>query len=802
MERLLTMNKFRLHKIYMNNYKLFDNKNIEFKSADLIVLDGPNGYGKTSIFEAIEYILTGNIKRAEQCPEVSGKISYDTHFMAKNAEKVVEIRGEFVSTEGILKIQRSIDAQNISGVQNNPKNLRNVTKTTIFLNDKIVYEGKTDKDADDIIEQYLGKNLITYYDSFYYISQEDRLKFLSAPEPKRMEQINTLFNIEKEINEYTDFSKFKTKLVKKIKALQSECEQKRKEYNDYKEKYGSNQENSIEKRKYKDLFYKCSKKPYWNEKIVRVKDKNKLEEILVELKKTALFSRNLDDFILSYNNFKFKSYVEDLESLKKLFVFDIWQNDIEENNKKYKKFMYLSLLPLKENEEVVDVEKIDFKTLKEQLEIDEEVDSLVLIQNEIFEARKKQTTYSKSLEKFKTARDNLNKSFLQWTQDGGTIIGKNVYCPYCGNDYTSQNEYAAAVKEMAETLGKCNDLESEKINQGLEKLQVEYNKRFKDIIEGFLNSYGYMKNDIIKHIVEKNSFISDEYNQFIDFLTKQHIDIHQYSIQLNKEDDWEIKIQEFIQMINDNYIKKVPIEYLQMENANGFFDIFKSIFEAKIENICIISEDDENDKRLYLEEQYQLQEYEKLEDMKKQLEMKEERVTELVAMKNDVEKVVTIYKNKIGKYQKDIIGEIQIPLYIYAGRVLQYYQGGLGIFIKCDSKKEKLDSIRFLSANQPDHDILYTLSSGQLTGVIIALTLTLNKIYGSEKFPCILIDDPVQTMDDLNIASLVELMRNEFRDYQMIISTHEEDFSRFIRYKYEKYNLQPLRLQLNEGSVR
>ena len=36
------------------------------------------------------------------------------------------------------------------------------------------------------------------------------------------------------------------------------------------------------------------------------------------------------------------------------------QNDIEENNKKYKKFMYLSLLPLKENEEVVDVEKIDF----------------------------------------------------------------------------------------------------------------------------------------------------------------------------------------------------------------------------------------------------------------------------------------------------------------------------------------------------------------------------------------------------------------------------------------------------------
>ena len=320
MERLLMMNKFRLNKIYMNNYKLFDKKNIEFKSADLIVLDGPNGYGKTSTFEAIEYILTGNIKRAEECPEVSGNISYDTHFMAKDTKQVVEIRGEFISKEEVLEIQRSIDAQNISGVQNNPKNLRNVTKTKIILNDKIVYDGKTNKNADDIIEQYLGKNLITYYDSFYYISQEDRLKFLSAPESKRMEQINTLFNIEKEINEYTDFSKFKTKLAKKIKTLQSECKQKRAEYNGYKEENGSNQENSIEKRKYKDLFYKCSKKPYWNEKIVRVKDKNKLEEMLAELKKTALFSRNLDDFILSYNNFKFKSYIEDLESLKKLFV--------------------------------------------------------------------------------------------------------------------------------------------------------------------------------------------------------------------------------------------------------------------------------------------------------------------------------------------------------------------------------------------------------------------------------------------------------------------------------------------------
>ena len=48
------MNKFRLSKISLNNYKLFEKREIDFANANLVVLDGPNGYGKTSIFEAIE----------------------------------------------------------------------------------------------------------------------------------------------------------------------------------------------------------------------------------------------------------------------------------------------------------------------------------------------------------------------------------------------------------------------------------------------------------------------------------------------------------------------------------------------------------------------------------------------------------------------------------------------------------------------------------------------------------------------------------------------------------------------------
>lgn len=48
------------------------------------------------------------------------------------------------------------------------------------------------------------------------------------------------------------------------------------------------------------------------------------------------------------------------------------------------------------------------------------------------------------------------------------------------------------------------------------------------------------------------------------------------------------------------------------------------------------------------------------------------------------------------------------------------------------------------------------MSSGQISAVVISLTLALHRVY-STKFSTILIDDPVQTMDDINMSSLVEV---------------------------------------------
>lgn len=487
LRRVRIMNKFRLSKIFLNNYKLFKEREIDFGKANLVVLDGPNGYGKTSIFEAIEYLLTGDIKRATQCPEVSGSLSYGTHFLAKDNTKNVLVSGEFVSEQSFLKIERCIYVKDISGIQNNPKNLKSVTQTKIWFEDNMVYNDSA-IGADEIIEKYLGNTLLEYYDSFYYVSQEDRLKFLMAPESKRMEQISSLFNIDDEISEYTKYNGFKKKLSQKVKRLQKENKEERKAYEKYKQNI---QENDTNKREYKDIFVNNEQKPYWNERVVIIKEKEKLNDILQELKRVSILSRNVELFQVSLDNVKFDSYVKNVEQLKKILVFNVLRKDIVNKKKQYNLFNYLSSLPVKDGSEEIDVEGINYKELNDNLEINAEIDTIVQLQKDILQSRKKQSTYNESLEKLQNARDNFTKSLYQWRADGGEELGGKV-CPYCGYKYDAEIEYESAVAEVAKTLEECCDSELDKIKQNIRELQREYDKTFKNSINEFLNQYIYI----------------------------------------------------------------------------------------------------------------------------------------------------------------------------------------------------------------------------------------------------------------------------------------------------------------------
>jgi exonuclease SbcC len=172
----------------------------------------------------------------------------------------------------------------------------------------------------------------------------------------------------------------------------------------------------------------------------------------------------------------------------------------------------------------------------------------------------------------------------------------------------------------------------------------------------------------------------------------------------------------------------------------------------------------------------------------------EERQKSLGDLCKQLKQYVETLDKAINTYRKQVIAQIEIPFFLYSSRLLQSYPGGQGVLI--DSKEG--DKVRFTAPGK-EHDVLYTMSSGQLSAVLLAFELSLNRIYTGNGFQTLLIDDPIQCMDDINMVSLVELLGREFGQSQVILSTHEDDFARFIGYKYGKYGLNHKAISLKRG---
>lgn len=161
------------------------------------------------------------------------------------------------------------------------------------------------------------------------------------------------------------------------------------------------------------------------------------------------------------------------------------------------------------------------------------------------------------------------------------------------------------------------------------------------------------------------------------------------------------------------------------------------------------------------------------------------RLDKLETIREKLNSLCKIYDKSIEQYKNQVLKKLRVPLLIYTAKILQDYQNGLGVFIN-------KDEMRFVPNCDAKLDILNTFSSGQLSGFVLAFLFSMNKQYIKESeddLGFILIDDPVQTMDDINISSMIEVLRNDFSTKQIIMSTHEMDKENYILYKFYKYNI-------------
>lgn len=191
------MTNWKIIRIHLHNFKGFEDKEILLDdSMQAVILGGKNGFGKTTIFDAIELVLTGSIKRYQ---------SYSQEYVYLRTKKgTAELPLVFDTRLPKVQIDLEIAYSHEGSAQHYV--LYRIAETHLMKNpvdfsvfSKLYYRQdaslKKMKVMDDKLLSRLGiDELCHHYQVIHYLSQEEAVSFLKQKETDRAGMINTLFD--------------------------------------------------------------------------------------------------------------------------------------------------------------------------------------------------------------------------------------------------------------------------------------------------------------------------------------------------------------------------------------------------------------------------------------------------------------------------------------------------------------------------------------------------------------------------------------------------------------------------------
>ncbi|PRA40673.1 MULTISPECIES: AAA family ATPase [Pseudomonas] len=768
----------RLSSIEFTNFKVFgsDIYRINFNDSDLMLLDGPNGYGKTSVFDAIELALSGTIKRFIS---TDGRQTPDDVVVAFDPRSDVLIDVVLSrSPEDLLSFRRKLKSPIPTGAQ---KISRFPELWDVFIRDGADWRPAKQTDVDRILK---NNNFTRDFHLFHYVQQEEAASFLkSNSETARATEISQLFgdtaaaeakytrlkNTEKRLASQRTIQLQKAELLKKSHNIDSAR---------HTTKFGE-----VEHRYLLPWLLESSKSPEWDLPEFEAFNQSKFSSFSSELDVMLEFVKNRD------------FYIGSLPYLRAYRSPDLTSDYI---------CFYNSLDHIQNLEEKRSTDKV-LERCHAALVGGDIPDNLL----HIFDLLGRQ-----DFEQFQKDQDTIND--LHRTSSGLKAIYRKIVaqhkelsnslaslpeesrCLFCGKPHQNHDELEAAA------LVRISDFSKLLSDQDVSILTLANNikTRFIDPVISQIVEFR-VKNPVLPDDVmaslKKADLTRERLNKFYAWLSTCAFRVDDIMLPpLSHQVDAErlaSSLEEMMRRIHEN-TPLASLEYQVANEGDAFDRMFREYFVNRNDNLFSINEESVEQKRKYLEScfhssfQLVLKDIATHTDNAKRLEDVEQKLAEIT---------VKLLK-KIRQYKKKLIGDIEIPFYIYSGKILQSHQSGIGqgVFLKDPTGGDELKNVRLVSNYQRDHDVLNTMSSGQISAVVISLTLALNKIYAKEFSP-ILIDDPVQTMDDINMSSLVELLRNEFPDRQIVLSTHEDKVAKYFIYKYLKYGRRVRQLNLMTG---
>lgn len=765
----------KIKKIEISNFrwiKYYNWKLLDFDIWEkLTILDWENGFWKTTIFDVIEFCFIGTVGRFKEIAKDNKPDTILKH--SKNIDK-----------ESFVKIIFSDDTYISRIIADNQKwNLND--------NENYNIEYTCDK-------SFLNINKSSFKNIFY-VPQENPTELLKWSKDWFKTFLDILLDTSEEVNFKNNF-KWSNKILKLIERkksfLNNEIIKFDKLDEDIKAKLGKIKWYEIEDLHFiSDDFIKnfnwsnisswaYNKWNLWNDDNSFIKSWRSLLDLF----------QNKSDLLQYYINESISSFKNPLLKSK----------EIISNNYNYYLFYKESI-----NEEyLINLETIFFKYkwYKSNLDLLKTNDKSLINIDILFKNLSDKDNYYIELNDINNSFNNLKKSLSQKSKN------EKEYSDIFSNLIDFWENKFEKIKNEDMVL----DDKNHTIKSDFCPLCMSENKK-----EDILDQLKFLKNKSWKIISESNkNFYSDFYSQelfnkldeYVSNLEKEIIKVR--LLQEYKKDfenfislckryeqfdidkiSWidfkeEVKIENknnIIWLIN-NLILKLDDSYKNIENFGSndyqkYKDIYFNLFSVQYSNkdnfLDNINQDliannvkyFENEfKKISNKEKNDLELAEKLNKFKRDFFYNRKEFLDWVY--NILGKYSDFLDSKIKDYKIKKVNTIALPLYIFTQRIVKNYNWMWMILT------ENWINDEFNWKNP-----LFTLSSWQAEWLSLALMLS-NNINFDFKFDTILIDDPIQSLDDLNILSFINLLRYQFSDKQIIISTHDEGFSRFIRYKF------------------
>lgn len=747
----------KIEKIHLHNFKGIDEMEFSMSDTSAIILGGKNGFGKTTIFDALELLLTGSIARYSAYADelIDHRRSYSQYELPLVCSSSVPD----VRLEAMLKYDLDGEYRFVTIVRKALiRDMKNPVDFSVFTQLYIKNEDGEDLPATEHDLETLGlKSLMDTYISLHYLSQEESTQFVKSSDISRVDSIQYLFNTKRFDERIDKIDKLILKGTKRyddeIKSEQSNIKARIEELERY-------QVGAIDGEVESFSIFKETAHIEWDSNSPRLNN----EEFYGLLTENGTLDKIL--YMVSHKEdvrkYRKETFLKDILDKRHDYSFYWYYRSKTEQIKLWDEF----------KKKVVDpFERLTLNAIPQYtLYVIPQLQHIVT--QDVYEGIQEKIGQIKRLYQAATAAERAYNEMLEYRNrlsahllTHADRLGENS-CPLCGQPYED-------IQHLKDTINNTTALQlsssrefSAHVAREFDGLKGEINKEYiAPILDWFTD------NGVTEGVVRDYTALNEpKMKKVLDLL------IERKYIGADSLESVEANGQSLLAAINE---KREPCD--ETLDYHYLMDAWNN-YGRYLKEDCF-TEEAVMKKRAFLTLQWAMQKSNQMKRLMQEKRLADKKVELCARMVSDLRALRTEIVKQKNEWLRKVISDVEILFYIYSGRIMQDNFFGRGLFMKVEFGKY----IYFVSYLHSDVDALYKMSSGQLVALMVSLMLSLNKLYATEKF--IAIDDPVQTIDDINVWGFVETLRHEFKDYQLMFSTHELSYGSFLRYKLSRMGI-------------